>query len=163
MVSFICQAPSLLLIGLTPSVWLSLLSTMSNIEEILEDMNGDSFDKVKHRFKDPSKVLANPWIESISNCGLCMYLVFLIWVCLVLQKVAHTREILSKQAVHTKEILSKQAVKIAKQAEEHERFINKVDSHFFFIVVPNLWSGLIENHLGKLHKMTCITTKITHR
>lgn len=43
-----------------------------------------------------------------------------------LQKVAQTKEILSKQAVQTKEILSKQAVKIAKQAEEHERFINKV-------------------------------------
>ncbi|XP_058105251.1 glycerophosphocholine acyltransferase 1-like isoform X2 [Magnolia sinica] len=42
------------------------------------------------------------------------------------EKVAQTKEILSKQAVHTKEILSKQAVKIAKQAEEHERFINKV-------------------------------------
>ncbi|XP_043706706.1 glycerophosphocholine acyltransferase 1 isoform X3 [Telopea speciosissima] len=41
------------------------------------------------------------------------------------KKVAQTREILSKQAVQTKEILSKQAVKIAKQAEEHERFINK--------------------------------------
>ncbi|KAK9131310.1 hypothetical protein Sjap_011797 [Stephania japonica] len=42
------------------------------------------------------------------------------------KKVAQTKEILSKQAVQTKEILSKQAVKIAKQAEEHERFINKV-------------------------------------
>lgn len=39
---------------------------------------------------------------------------------------AQTKEILSKQAVQTKEILSKQAVKIAKQAEEHEKFINKV-------------------------------------
>ncbi|XP_008242189.1 PREDICTED: uncharacterized membrane protein C776.05 [Prunus mume] len=35
------------------------------------------------------------------------------------KKVAQTKEILSKQ-------LSKQAVKIAKQAEEHEKFINKV-------------------------------------
>jgi len=42
------------------------------------------------------------------------------------QKVVQTRELLSKQAVQTREILSKQAVKIAKQAEEHERFINKV-------------------------------------
>ena len=33
---------------------------------------------------------------------------------------------LTKQAEQTKEILSKQAVKIAKQAEEHENFINKV-------------------------------------
>lgn len=32
----------------------------------------------------------------------------------------------SKKVAQTKEILSKQAVKIAKQAEEHERFINKV-------------------------------------
>lgn len=39
---------------------------------------------------------------------------------------AQTKEMLSKQAVQTKEIISKQAVKIAKQAEEHERFINKV-------------------------------------
>ncbi|XP_011078053.1 uncharacterized membrane protein C776.05 isoform X2 [Sesamum indicum] len=37
-----------------------------------------------------------------------------------------TKEMLSKQAVQTKEMLSKQAIKIAKQAEEHERFINKV-------------------------------------
>ncbi|XP_041998847.1 glycerophosphocholine acyltransferase 1-like isoform X2 [Salvia splendens] len=42
------------------------------------------------------------------------------------KKVAQTKEMLSKQAVQTKEILSKQAVKIAKQAEEHESFINKV-------------------------------------
>lgn len=39
------------------------------------------------------------------------------------KKVVQTKEILSKQG---KEILSKQAVKIAKQAEEHEFFINKV-------------------------------------
>ncbi|KAK1265245.1 hypothetical protein QJS04_geneDACA017867 [Acorus gramineus] len=43
-----------------------------------------------------------------------------------LKRVVQTKELLSKQAVQTKEILSKQAVKIAKQAEEHERFINKV-------------------------------------
>ncbi|KAF5458798.1 hypothetical protein F2P56_022802 [Juglans regia] len=60
---------------------------MSSSEE--EDMNEDSFLKVKQRIKDRSKML-------------------------------------SKQAVQTKEILSKQAIKIAKQAEEHERFINKV-------------------------------------
>ncbi|KAL0315808.1 UNVERIFIED_CONTAM: Glycerophosphocholine acyltransferase 1 [Sesamum calycinum] len=42
------------------------------------------------------------------------------------KKVAQTKEMLSKQAVQTKEMLSKQAIKIAKQAEEHERFINKV-------------------------------------
>ncbi|KAF9662306.1 hypothetical protein SADUNF_Sadunf18G0039300 [Salix dunnii] len=72
---------------------------MSNNEELLEEIirtNGDSFEKVKQRLKDRSK------------------------------KMAQTKEILSKQANQTKEILSKQAVKIAKQAEEHERFINKV-------------------------------------
>ncbi|KAL5572416.1 hypothetical protein UlMin_022013 [Ulmus minor] len=69
---------------------------MSTNEDPSEDINGDSFEKVKQRFKDRSK------------------------------KVAQTKEMLSKQAIQTKEILSKQAVKIAKQAEEHERFINKV-------------------------------------
>jgi hypothetical protein len=44
---------------------------------------------------------------------------------------AQTKEMLSKQANQTKEILSKQAVKIAKQAEEHERFINKVSPFVF--------------------------------
>ncbi|KAL3625331.1 glycerophosphocholine acyltransferase [Castilleja foliolosa] len=72
---------------------------MTSNEETMEveDSNGYSYgNKVKLRLKDPSK------------------------------KVAQTKEMLSKQAVQTKEILSKQAVKIAKQAEEHERFINKV-------------------------------------
>ncbi|KAF5748452.1 hypothetical protein HS088_TW04G00406 [Tripterygium wilfordii] len=76
---------------------------MSSNDEALVETNGDSFDKVKRRFKDPSK------------------------------KVVQTKEILSKQAVHTKEILSKQAVKFAKQAEEHERFINKV-THLFGVL-----------------------------
>lgn len=49
------------------------------------------------------------------------------------QKVAQTKEILSKQAVQTKQILSKQAVKISKQAEEHERFINKVSNLILYI------------------------------
>ncbi|BFG39663.1 hypothetical protein CerSpe_259370 [Prunus speciosa] len=69
---------------------------MSNNEEPVEETNGDSFHLVKQGLKDRSK------------------------------KVAQTKEILSKQAVQTREILSKQAVKIAKQAEEHEKFINKV-------------------------------------
>ncbi|KAG8376189.1 hypothetical protein BUALT_Bualt09G0037300 [Buddleja alternifolia] len=74
---------------------------MASDEEIImeyEDSNGDSFEKVTTlgNIKDRSK------------------------------KVAQTKEILSKRAVHTKKILSKQAVKIAKQAEEHEQFINKV-------------------------------------
>ncbi|KAK6941321.1 Glycerophosphocholine acyltransferase 1 [Dillenia turbinata] len=71
---------------------------MSNNEDHVEYRNGDSdsFQKVKQKLKDRSK------------------------------KVAETKERLSKQAEQTKELLSKQAVKIAKQAEEHERFINKV-------------------------------------
>ncbi|PQQ16216.1 putative membrane protein [Prunus yedoensis var. nudiflora] len=68
---------------------------MSNNEEPVEETNGDSFHIVKLGLKDRSK------------------------------KVAQTKEILSKQAVQTREILSEQAVKIAKQAEEHEMFINK--------------------------------------
>ncbi|XP_022756430.1 uncharacterized membrane protein C776.05-like isoform X1 [Durio zibethinus] len=71
---------------------------MSSSDEFVEDMNvnGDSSGTVYRRFKDRS------------------------------EKVAKTKEMLSKQAVQTKEMLSKQAVKIVKQAEEHERFINKV-------------------------------------
>ncbi|XP_022730710.1 uncharacterized membrane protein C776.05-like [Durio zibethinus] len=71
---------------------------MSGSDEFGEDMNvnGYSPGTVKQRFKDRA------------------------------EKVAKTKEMLSKQAVQTKEMLSKQAVKIAKQAEEHERFINKV-------------------------------------
>ncbi|KAF7806774.1 putative membrane protein C776.05-like [Senna tora] len=44
-----------------------------------------------------------------------------------------SKEMLSKQAVQTKQMLSKQADKIAKQAEEHERFINKV-THFLGVL-----------------------------
>ncbi|KAK8520392.1 hypothetical protein V6N13_031156 [Hibiscus sabdariffa] len=71
---------------------------MSSSDEFIEDLNsnGDSSRTVHRRFKDRA------------------------------EKVAKTKEMLSKQAVQTKEMLSKQAVKIAKQAEEHERFINKV-------------------------------------
>ncbi|KAF9680423.1 hypothetical protein SADUNF_Sadunf06G0119700 [Salix dunnii] len=72
---------------------------MSNDDEHAEEIsttNGDSFEKVKQRLQDRSK------------------------------KVDHTKEMMSKQAKHTKEILSKQASKIAKQAGEHEKFINKV-------------------------------------
>ncbi|PPD70879.1 hypothetical protein GOBAR_DD32239 [Gossypium barbadense] len=71
---------------------------MSSSDEFMDDMNGngDSYGTVNRRFKDRA------------------------------EQVAKTKEILSKQAVQTKEMLSKQAVKIAKQAEEHERFINKV-------------------------------------
>ncbi|KAK8543184.1 hypothetical protein V6N13_136284 [Hibiscus sabdariffa] len=71
---------------------------MSSSDEFMEELNsnGDSSRTVHRRFKDRA------------------------------EKVAKTKEMLSKQAVQTKEMLSKQAVKIAKQAEEHERFINKV-------------------------------------
>ncbi|KAM1587341.1 hypothetical protein EV1_026322 [Malus domestica] len=70
---------------------------MSNGDDPMEETNGDSFPQaVRQGLKDRSK------------------------------KVAQTKEILSKQAVQTREILSKQAVKIVKQAEEHEKFINKV-------------------------------------
>ncbi|PPS17757.1 hypothetical protein GOBAR_AA02780 [Gossypium barbadense] len=70
---------------------------MSSSDEFMDDMNGngDLYGTVNRRFKDRA------------------------------EQVAKTKEILSKQAVQTKEMLSKQAVKIAKQAEEHERFINK--------------------------------------
>ncbi|XP_004287598.1 PREDICTED: uncharacterized membrane protein C776.05 [Fragaria vesca subsp. vesca] len=70
--------------------------SMEEYLEPVEEANGHSFYRVKQRIKDRSK------------------------------KVAQTKEIFSKQAEQTKEILSKQAVKIAKQAEEHEKFINKV-------------------------------------
>lgn len=69
---------------------------MAQNEDHMEDTDGDSHQQVRQALKDRSK------------------------------KMAQTKEMLSKQAVQTKEILSKQAVKIAKQAEEHERFINKV-------------------------------------
>ncbi|KAE8676056.1 threonine synthase [Hibiscus syriacus] len=71
---------------------------MSSSDEFMEELNsnGDSSRTVHRRFKDRA------------------------------EKVAKTKEMLSKQAVQTKEMLTKQAVKIAKQAEEHERFINKV-------------------------------------
>ncbi|XWS72225.1 hypothetical protein CRYUN_Cryun02cG0021700 [Craigia yunnanensis] len=69
---------------------------MSSSDEFGENVNGDSPGTVNRRFKERA------------------------------EKVAKTKEMLSKQAVQTKEMLSKQAVKIAKQAEEHERFINKV-------------------------------------
>lgn len=64
-----------------------------------------------------------------------MLLVFAFYDVGSLFLVVSAKEMLSKKAVHTKQMLSKQAVKIAKQAEEHERFINKVlfaFSHFTY-------------------------------
>lgn len=49
------------------------------------------------------------------------------------KKVEERKVKLSKQAEQTKEILSKQADKIAKRAEEHERFITKV-THFLGVL-----------------------------
>lgn len=57
-----------------------------------------------------------------------------------------TQEMLSKQAVQTKQMLSKQAVKIAKQAEEHERFINKVG--FFVFPFQNVFFFNYYYYLG---------------
>ncbi|KAG7023683.1 hypothetical protein SDJN02_14709 [Cucurbita argyrosperma subsp. argyrosperma] len=73
-----------------------MVEKMAQNEHILEYTDGDSYQQVRQALKERSK------------------------------KMAQTKEMLSKQAVQTKEIISKQAVKIAKQAEEHERFINKV-------------------------------------
>ncbi|XP_038880612.1 glycerophosphocholine acyltransferase 1 isoform X1 [Benincasa hispida] len=73
-----------------------MVAKMAQNEDYVEDIDGDSYQQVKQTLRDRTK------------------------------KMAQTKEMLSKQAVQTKEILSKQAVKIAKQAEEHERFINKV-------------------------------------
>ncbi|CAN0839281.1 Glycerophosphocholine acyltransferase 1 [Linum grandiflorum] len=74
-------------------------SDEEQIEELLVPNGGESTGTMKQRLKDRTK------------------------------SVVQTKEMLSKQAKQTKQILSKQAVKIAKQAEEHERFINKV-THF---------------------------------
>lgn len=63
------------------------------------------------------------------------FLIFTMWV-LFGFTFGSTQEMLSKQAVQTKQMLSKQAVKIAKQAEEHERFINKVT--FFVFLFQNV-------------------------
>lgn len=95
---------------------------MANNEEHSEDsnLNGeDSFEAVKQRLKDRSKVSSPPLLRFDFGTNRIDRI-------FILQKVVQTRELLSKQAVQTREILSKQAVKIAKQAEEHERFINKV-------------------------------------
>lgn len=83
---------------------------MSINEETIDDANGDSFEKMKQSLIDRSKKVAQTK-EMLSK------------------QAVKSKEILSKQAVKSKEILSKQAVKIAHQAEEHERFINKV-THF---------------------------------
>ncbi|KAI7989959.1 putative membrane protein C776.05 [Camellia lanceoleosa] len=83
---------------------------MSINEETIDDANGDPFEKMKQSLIDRSKKVAQTK-DMLSK------------------QAVKSKEILSKQAVKSKEILSKQAVKIAHQAEEHERFINKV-THF---------------------------------
>lgn len=50
---------------------------------------------------------------------------------------------MSKQAVKSKEMLSKQADKIAKQAEEHERFINKVPPFASCIQIDFVFSNFV--------------------
>lgn len=56
---------------------------------------------------------------------------------------------LSKQAEQTKEILSKQADKIAKRAEEHERFITKVAYHHsLFVGFSSFLTFLIYSGFG---------------
>ena len=50
---------------------------------------------------------------------------------------------MSEKAVQTKEMLSKQAVKIAKQAEEHERFINKVSIRVTIAYHPSSFDMLV--------------------
>lgn len=101
---------------------------MANNEDHSEDsnLNGeDSFETVKQRLKDRSKVSSPPLLGFDFGTNRIDRI-------FILQKVVQTRDLLSKQAVQTREILSKQAVKIAKQAEEHERFINKVSFFFLF-------------------------------
>lgn len=103
---------------------------MSSSNEESPDDGPDIFRRgVRQRLSDPTKVSLSLDF-SLLNFDYLVFPVWLlhfgIWVDFILQKVAQTKEILSKQAVQTKKILSKQVVKIAKQAEEHERFINKV-------------------------------------
>ncbi|KAL9443843.1 hypothetical protein AB3S75_017091 [Citrus x aurantiifolia] len=98
--------------------------TMSS-DETVEETNGDSFGKVKQRFKDRS------------------------------QKVVQTKAIMSKKAVQTKEMLSKQAVKIAKQAEEHERFINKV-THLLGVLGFGGFCFLLGARPHDIHYVYCL-------
>ncbi|KDO43952.1 hypothetical protein CISIN_1g016770mg [Citrus sinensis] len=94
-------------------------------DETVEETNGDSFGKVKQRFKDRS------------------------------QKVVQTKAIMSKKAVQTKEMLSKQAVKIAKQAEEHERFINKV-THLLGVLGFGGFCFLLGARPHDIHYVYCL-------
>lgn len=94
-------------------------------DEAVEETNGDSFGKVKQRFKDRS------------------------------QKVVQTKGIMSKKAVQTKEMLSKQAVKIAKQAEEHERFINKV-THLLGVLGFGGFCFLLGARPQDIHYVYCL-------
>ncbi|XP_027338903.1 uncharacterized membrane protein C776.05-like isoform X1 [Abrus precatorius] len=74
---------------------------MSDNENHADYTYNESSAKTKRRFRDRSKVSVSVF-DCYNNMGLLLF-----WI-------------------KTKEVLSKQAVKIAKQAEEHERFINKV-------------------------------------
>ena len=88
-----------------------------------EDSNGESNEKAQRSIRGIN-------FSHVSDLVLQFVMRFgqfhVIQKLFVAQKVAKTKEMLSKQAVQTKQILSKHADKIAKRAEEHERFINKV-------------------------------------
>jgi len=86
--------------------------------------NGQSPPKRPQRFRDRSKVKYQPIF--FVSFFMPHELVFAFYDVGFIFFFVSAKEMLSKQAVHTKQMLSKQAVKIAKQAEEHERFINKV-------------------------------------
>ncbi|KAL8119971.1 hypothetical protein AgCh_017195 [Apium graveolens] len=66
-----------------------------------------------------------------------------------------SREMLSKQAVKSKELLSKQAHKIAKQAEEHERFINKV-THFLGVIAFGTFCFLLGARPQDIRHVYCL-------
>jgi len=114
---------------------------MSDTEDhAAEYSNGDeSPPKPRQRFRDRSKVKLQPKpcyvFHLIFDATHDSFLIFTMWV-LFGFTFGSTQEMLSKQAVQTKQMLSKQAVKIAKQAEEHERFINKVT--FFVFLFQNV-------------------------
>lgn len=101
-----------------------------------DNNNGDSFGKVKQRFKDRTKKVVETK-EMLSK------------------QAVKSRELLSKQAVKSKEMLSKQADKIAKQAEEHERFINKV-THFLGVIAFGTFCFLLGARPQDIRYVYCL-------
>lgn len=114
---------------------------MTSSDEPREDIivNGDPPGTGKPRFRVRFLLASFSLFLAILNQYLCFIICccfsndLVLYLVFVTQKVAKTKEMLSKQAIQTKKILSKHAVKIAKQAEEHERFINKVIVWMFFL------------------------------